>query len=335
MNKFLGLLLTATFLVSLSSAQAMDEEHEFHSMTRQLEAKVNSLVLDGAQGNEDKGHDALKILAQIERAICEGDERAILFFDQADYYKGLLKDFGFEQQNNAEPSSSLLEIPMEDLEQVQLDHELAQALQKLDMQGRSPRVSHDPQIIEGTPEHKINFHPEYARLYNDFDPMRAFFGPTIYERAKIKDENGQDSNVHIAMDPFYLEHVTTVLGIADTIFPENGILSLKETADSLKKFLQERPDLLANYSYEGKQVDLATMETMIDGVYQDDMNPALCSHTFNLARQLFDLGREDGMHRLIDAISENSLTGGGCLDGRRDRQLRELCTMLMHNGLGE
>jgi len=312
MNKFLGLLLAATFLAPLSPAQAMDEENDFHSMVRRLDAKVNSLILDGAEGNEVKGRDSLGIIARIERAISEGDDVAIRFIDQVQSYKGLLKDFGFEQLNHAEQS----------------DHELAQALQELDMQGRSPRASHDPQIIEGSPMHKIYSHLD---LYKDFQPVRDFFGLPIYEQARAQ-KVGQE--VH-GIDASYDSLVARVLPIADIIFPENGKMSLKETADSLKKFLRETPDLLANYRYEGKQVDLATMETMIDGVYQDDMNPALCSHAFNLARQLFPFGSEDGMYRLIDAVAENSLTGGGCLDGRRGRQLKELCSMLMHNGLGE
>ena len=331
MNKFLGLLLVATFLAPLSPAQAMDEENEFHSMTRQLEAKVNSLVLDGAPGNEDKGQDALNILARIETAIRENNESAIIFFDQMQYYKGLLESFGFYQLSNAEPSyasSSPLEIPIEYLEQVQLDHELAQALQELDMQGRSPTASHDPQIIEGSPMHKIYSHLD---LYKDFQPVRDFFGSAVYIEAK-KQKVGQE--VH-GIDASYNSLLAAVLPIADKIFPENGKLSLKETADSLKKFIRETPDLLANYSYEGKQVDLATMETMIDGVYQNDMNPALCSHAFNLARQLFDFGSPDGMRLLLDAVAENSLTHGGCPAGRRGRQLKELCTMLMYNGLGE
>jgi hypothetical protein len=329
MNKFLGLLLAATFLAPLNPAQAMDEENDFHSMVRRLDAKVNSLVLDGAEGNEDQGKDALNILGQIETAIRENDESAIIFFDQMEYYKGLLESFGFYQLNNAEPSSSshfLSEIPAENIEQVERDYALAQAVQALEIEERSSRGAQAP--IEGSPQHKIESHLD---LYNDFQPVRDFFGSAIYIEAK-KQKEGEE--IH-GIDEFHESLVAIVLPTADKIFPENGKLSLKETADSLKKFLQERPDLLENYSYEGKQVDLATMEAMIDGVYQDDMNPALCSHTFNLARQLFDFGSPDGMRLLLDAVSENSLTHGGCPAGRRNRQLKELCTMLMYNGLGE
>ncbi len=329
MNKFFGLLLTATFLAPLSFAQAMDEGNDFHSMVRRLDAKANSLVLEGREGNEDKGRDSLGIIARIEQAISEGDDVAIRFIDQVQSYKGLLESFGFYQLSNAEPSSSshfFSEIPVEDLEQIERDHELAQALQGLDIEERSSRGAQA--LIEGSPQHKIESRLD---LYNDFQPVRDFFGSTVYIEAKKQKEGNE---IH-AIDELHESLVAIALPIADTIFPENGKLSLKETADSLKNFLRETPDLLANYRYEEKQVDLATAETMIDGVYQNDMNPALCSHTFNLARQLFDFGSPDGMRLLLDAVSENSLTRGGCLAGRRNRQLKELCTMLMHNGLGE
>jgi len=173
----------------------------------------------------------------------------------------------------------------------------------------------------GSPFGKVKFHKDRQALQGQLKPI-------LDELKKLV----LNDDVH-KLDKYYLENVENLVVISKAIFPENGKLTLDQTKTTLKKLIQEHPDLLAGYDYDKKTFKKEEVFNDIDNVYQNDMPFELCSHAFQLAIQLSNIEDNFGLYRLLDAIVENYETKGGCLEGRRNRQFGALAYMLAHCGL--
>ena len=293
MNKFFGLLLFFSFLAPLNIVQAMDDD------------------------DNDNDNDNDRLLAQ---ALFNLDERERSTISSSSSSSAQVESdwllaqalFDLDERERSTTTSSSSSSSSAQHKQEESDFLLARALSGLDME---PGAS-----LRG----QINKHPNIKQLREKFAPTAKFMD----ESTKSK----QDASVHF-MDVFYKANVDILIGAADELFPTSGTLTVEQVKEQLKKALTEHPYLFDGYTYQGTPVTQKDMEEHIDKTCQADMQPKLCSHAFNLALQLADSGDVHGFHRLFDAIAENYLTEGGCLEGRLNRQFVALSSMLMTCGL--
>ena len=329
MNKFLGLFLTATFLVSISSVWAMDDDLFENTRDHFLAAMRNNNVVEAQES-----YDILYTLAANDHLAAHlwlserGSDLWLNFKDNfltRSSFSNRALQIDSTQSQKDEDYVLALSLSLEDGDPSQKstneDFLLAQTLQSLEAEDPAHK-----QIVMASPQYQVNHHPNIKQLRERFQPIATFMTDAVEKR--------QDSNVHF-MDGFYAQQVGNLIAVADEIFPENGGLSIDEIREGLKKNLTDFPYLFEGYTYQGTAVTIEEIKAYIDKVYQPDMIPhaKLCSHAFNLAFQGAQMGEMRAFHLLLDSIAENYITKGGCLPGRHDRQFVVLSSLLMSSGL--
>ncbi|MDP5012215.1 MAG: hypothetical protein NWQ29_00725 [Alphaproteobacteria bacterium] len=165
--------------------------------------------------------------------------------------------------------------------------------------------------------------------YRTIQEQRALFAPILAAFTAVNPTNAQDLDVHI-YDAFYGAHNSAVLNILRALRlgqnRDGNIYTAEQARDRAVTILQE------NGQADSINSVAAQLPGYFAGLSADDTE--LFCRLVGIVHDFVEHENPNFVHYLL-GIPENWATQGGCVEGRRNRNLVSIIPLLRTLGLGE